>query len=399
MFEKRQLPPQPSDTPDQMDVMLAPLRTPATIRDIKQSFLYAQRLADLRPTFVPSVNPLVFVSSGETNAPNASFYLNYTGGALGTGVVPPFNWNVYPCGKPTPPDAINRTPCLTPDERPYLQKSGCVQIFDRIGTEFKLDISRSIADLWDIRIPADKVLIEISLVECQIDSDPGNYNETFDQQYINPNPLDFKLNRSVPQTLYVRIRELDNAEPYNFAVTNSGQYSNDRNHSVLLRFGQINYTHLTIDYGHLAMGIQNAQQELLKVPYVGAGWPVGAAPDPLYVGTYGVPAFPGDAAMGQPSQVVRYSPVDVDNSHDANNNLIGNRIYPLNTTYYDYNSAWFVPPPKDPMPAPLFPPEFYDEPLPRPVEGKLNRELKPLFYNQQATNITFRFMVKFIHLF
>lgn len=171
--------------------------------------------------------------------------------------------------------------------------------YSKLGTTRTLNIENLINDLIDIRVPKDKYVVEINLAECvlEVDSKGWQNNPDFVIRYgpkissTNTAPKDYlnllnavnkdptytwELVRSndpspdftpprytydsalvqankitEPQTLYLRIRELDNGEPYNWAVTNSGSYSIDKGHQLLVRHGDVNFANLTLEFGHL----------------------------------------------------------------------------------------------------------------------------------------------------
>lgn len=71
------------------------------------------------------------------------------------------------------------------------------------------------------------------------------------QQQVLTNFSVQQKKQTQPETLFVRIKELSNGQPYNWSVTNSGNYSVDKNHQVVLRHGDFNVANLTLEFGHL----------------------------------------------------------------------------------------------------------------------------------------------------
>ena len=249
---------QPDDTDPRLQNMLTLYKQPATIRDMKQTYFYCGASSNLT-----NVDPIIHLYDFDI--------LQYL------------------------PPGTN-LPKIT-----NLASIAKSYYYARIGTTRKLDISSLVNDLIDIRVPKDKYVVEINLAECtlEVDSEGWQNNPDFVIRYGPPlnnptpvqpeflpaggladivnrdptyqwslnqsgapgaeNPPKFKYTSTLeqankktqPQTLHVRIRELSNGEPYNWSVTNSGSYSIDKGHQLLVRHGDVNYANLTLEFGHL----------------------------------------------------------------------------------------------------------------------------------------------------
>jgi hypothetical protein len=248
----------PDDADPRLQNMLTLYKQPATIRDMKQVYFYSDVVANLT-----NIEPLI-----QQYGVNIAKILPPTSGSLSSADIT---------------RALN-------------------MYYARIGTTRTLDISSVVSDLIDIRVPKDKYLVEINLAECtlEVDSDSWQslpdfvirYGAAIDAAPVLPaaavnGPLEDIVNRdpvynfqleeggvpvpgtiipprytyiskltqakkkTEPQTLYLRIKELSNGEPYNWAVTNSGNYSIDKGHQLLIRHGDVNYSNLTLEFGHL----------------------------------------------------------------------------------------------------------------------------------------------------
>lgn len=245
---------------ERLQALLTLYKQPATIKSMHQTFFYVEALSDLvyydPLTYYYGIDPLFYTGTGAEPA-NEQDLANY-----------PF---------------INM-------RNPW---------YGFIGTKKKFNISSKVNDLLGQKVPSDKYVYEINLAEAVIEADPSNWvnlpdqvirrgpplteanalgdpadtdeyaNLNVDITYINAdtiNPVDEpvkpvrynllgSLNQatklSSPQTLYCRIPELSNGEPYNWAVTNSGNYSIDKGHQLLVRHGDIVCSDLTLEYGHM----------------------------------------------------------------------------------------------------------------------------------------------------
>lgn len=264
--------------------MLQLYKPVATIRDMKQVFMYTCINAG-----ISDIHPLRYI--------NPSMYGKTTGATINNNFpIPtpvagfPWTWNE------------NTVPPPGNVQVPYFSGN---QWFTPIGTERKMDITNLINDLCDIRVPRDKLVIEITLAECQIEADSTNWtripdyvffikaigdsannvplnslstqptfrrsidyigltdndpaNKNAIQQFIPATQQATKL--SQPETLFVRIKELANGEPYNWSVTNSGTYTVDKNQPVVMKFGDMPCANLTVEFGHLVFPNRDLTQE------------------------------------------------------------------------------------------------------------------------------------------
>ena len=248
----------------------------ATIRDMKQTFFYTSVNAG-----ISFVHPLRFLVPKDYPSQDR------------------WQWGDIN----TPPDADNPLPKFVANPW-YLP----------LGTTRSMDISNIVDQLTEIRVPSDKYCIEINLVECMIESDTANwlsipdyvfvrdvgdngvpvadttravptfvrrpvraYDSTAGSPSIGANMLlnipDQATKVSSPETLYVRIKELNNGEPYNWSITSTGAYSLDKSHQLLIRHGDMSYANLTLEFGHMLFtGLdveeeQNARQYADSIKY------------------------------------------------------------------------------------------------------------------------------------
>lgn len=355
--------------------MLTLYQTPATIRDMKQVFFYTG------------------VNSTITNVNFWEVFYNNTN---------KFSTNAY--------DQYSKSVYFAP-----------------LGTTRTMDISAKINDLLDIRVPKDKYFIELNLVECTIEADttgwttipdrvvpnsanPANIESTFNwglvEELAGPvipprKVIDTTLLQATkltaPQTLYARIRECSNGEPYNWAVTNSGQFSQDKSHQVVIRHSDIDISRLTLEFGHMAfVGVDDDYVRFLSDPLNQSGQsiqsttllssrlrnPISRADVPVYM-DYNQEYFNALDTLIQPTGLYDFG------------------------TLPDYYKGRF----KYPLPnvGTGLSPQPFNEPANRPpflrqgadtgVGAPYNLQGKPFFYNQQASKINFRFLVKIIHMF
>lgn len=323
-----------------------------------------------------------------------------------------------------------------------------------LGTERKLDISNIVNDLLDIRVPKDKYLLEINLVECNIETDTANWQRIPDFVFIQPvdtstglasasletrptfvrnvvystpsttpatlgqqtleNFAQQATKVTTPETLFVRIKELCNNEPYNWSVTNTGQYTLDKSHQLLVRHGDINYATLTLQFGHLVFTGRDEDEEQIE----------GNLVDPIK----GATGFrrPIDPPLPYPSPTLQQNARKTDfkyldynseafnvigtpkaptTQYDYPNSCIdGNYINEYKTGYYEQNPS---PNGRENLIQPANRPPFIISPpqelggLSPNAEGTINilAQGVPLRSNQQAKSIFFRFMVRVIHMF
>lgn len=393
---------------EQLSQQLALYKPVATIRDMKQTFFYAGVSAG-----ICWVHPLRFLSP-----------------------TPLWNWgNIN-----TPPDGLNPNPKYVANPW-YLP----------IGTERKLDISNVVNELLDIRVPKDKYVLEINLVECNIETDPSNWTAipdyvffqnvdntgkptTLDTQptyirkvlYSAPDVTPATSGRqtftnyyqeaskvSTPETLFVRIKEMCNNEPYNWTVTNTGQYTLDKSHQLLIRHGDINYSNLTLEFGHLVFTGRDLEQEVLE----------NDMPLPIKAAT-GFrrpvdPPLPLHSATLQ-SNERKWDYKYIDYNSEAFNAIGTSVPVPTNpygggTTCVDgyyidaYKSGYYsgtIAPDRTTLIQPSNRPPFLVSPdqslgglTPDAATNPVLAQGTPLKSNQQAKTITFRFLVRLIHMF
>jgi hypothetical protein len=302
-----------------------------------------------------------------------------------------------------------------------------------IGTTRQFDICSKVNDLLDIRVPKDKYVIEINLVECGLECDTTGWITTADRVVafkddlakiestfkwvtsqspfgggVEParTTLDTTLQEATkqtqPQTLYCRIRELNNGEPYNWAITNSGNYSVDKSHQLLVRHGDINYSKLTLEFGHLAFtGLDLDYERFIRDP----------SQTTQKLNTRTKRGIPRETDL-----IERYDkPVYVDYNREAYNVLTDEGDSPyLNADYPEFykgiggvdftpgltlDQATIVKGARNfvqPVNRPPFLPASGNPPGP-PNDYFLQG--RPYFYNQQAAKINFRFMIRIIHMF
>lgn len=412
----------PETADEKLQAMLALYKSPATIRDMKQVFFYKQ------------------ISSLSTNIDYNYLYYNMPVG-------------VSNIGDPNGPI----------DNYGENQVGTNAVYFANIGTQVQMDISTKVNDLMDIRVPKDKYVVEISLIECTIESDPTGWVRIPDKVYrINQdgdvveepcylyknnavdatnvpndqpppatiaNPVPPRQNlgdtliqatkRYQPQTLFCRIKELSNGEPYNWSVTNSGSFTIDKSHQLLIRHGDVNYSNLTLEYGHMAF--QGKDEDQFR------NW----RKDPnLYDNIF----------LTADSAYLNYLPEKKEETgyvkyYDYNQEYF-NAIQRDSTALYSYPTFYFgnferLAGEQGTYDLPIgtgapFPQDYANfvanrpatnivEPSDRPPfrfidksdigggdpDSKLSFNLQgsPLFYNQNVGKLNFRFLIRVIHLF
>lgn len=378
---------------EKLQQMLALYKSPATIRDMKQTFFYVDAEAS-----TTRLNPL-------------NLFYNYA-------------------GKPPPATLFN-----------YDVK----QIYyDRIGTTRTFDISSKIHDLIDIRVPKDKYVVEINLVECVIEGDPSGYMSIPDtivarfqndpnavwaeQSTYNHTVLDSTFNADVPpkkvllsnivqatkqvqpQTLYVKIREMANGEPFNWSVTNSGSYSIDKSHQLMVRHGDVNYANLTLEFGHMAFtGIDRNRENQITDPSKNSLHQLNE--NFQHLGLNNATPLNYNKNTYEQSKYFDYnlevyntitSTIEGDEYFDGKvANFYkgdGGIDWGVNQSYNGGTDLKLIPAqniiqPSDRAFARYIQYEAGVTENPYWIQGK------PLFYNQQSSKIGFRFMVRIIHLF
>ena len=447
---------------------LALYKAPATIRSMKNVFIYANTCASL-----VRGHPL------------------YVRGGLVDQIGIPSNEP----GLPTP-DLENGLNNLAMRTSVY---------YSPIGTELKLDISNLVNDLLDIRVSNDKIVYEINLEEVTLESDTSYWENIPDLQfvqadlpipiigtkptYINkpsiinvetvtgasdntsfsfqtwdipfeenvngvvtikwekygsglppeildvPNKItqqnitDFpgrevhtysyslgnsssstestsvigenyiralKLTR--PQTMYCKIKELDNGEPYNWSITNSGSYTIDKSHQSVIHHGSFNTSQLTLQYGHLAFKTREQTSEAIanqldttaiNLPNQEKIWEGGSQVTKL-----------NDSQRFDSYQYLDYNS-EVFNNHE-------------NPSQKEDTGAYFISIPtayktgySDNLQQVANRPPYFIRQTPNPsgtenaTVDALDRLLqgRPLFFNQQISKLTFRVRINVVNLF
>jgi hypothetical protein len=386
----------PQNTDEKLQAMLTLYQSPATIRDMKQVFFYVQ--ADAQTT---NFNPAIV------------FY-NLSDAVIGV------------------------------DDRRVN-----AQYYAPIGTTRSFNISNKVNDLLDIRVPKDKYVIEINLAECVIEADPKAWtgipdktlrrnrnigNWEWGPTFASTNNLSEPTaasgggerpvqtinslyaeatKQSAPQTLFCRIKQLANGEPYNWAVTNSGNYSIDKSHQLLVRHGDIDQQELELEFGHASF----------------EGYDEGYARDVLLNGKNGF--LNGNYVEEQRDFI-----------EQANDPKLTDIKYHRQFKYYDYNREYYNavtvnrvdgtfsdfataefykgdwesdqvvlnetnsnnykrPQGKNIIQPTNYPPHYFTDNTYN-VNGTpfdLWQQGKPLFYNQQVSKLGFRFLIRVIHMF
>lgn len=353
---------------------LALYKVPATIRDLKQTFFYVQ------------------VNSTTTNFDPIELFTNKD---------------------------INFVPQLPRTAYYYAP----------IGTTRPFLVGEAVNSLLDIRVPKDKYVIEIQLVEVQIESDPANWLNIADlalfddsgtfsaeriykenKQYVlppgdamSPSPgdipirnlynvsLDQQFKKTAPQSMFCRIKGIDNGQPYNWSVTNNGQVSLDKSHLLMVRHGDIDYNQLELEFGHLIF----------------------KGSDPGYARFIRDDVLPTALTDSIPPKAFLTEPQILEAT-----NTLGDKKEFTNFVYRDYNWEWF----ESDDPEQLNPPQDFIYPANRktkkqgielgvgydangdPVDNpgssvNVFTAADPLKFNQQVANIYFRFSIKVQHLF
>ena len=368
--------------------MLALYQTPATIRDMKQTFFY---------------------SSVEANLTNLHFWQIFYNKIISATQQPP---------PPTPPIPV-----------PEYDETSKFAYYAPLGTTRTLDISKYINDLLDIRVPKDKYFIELNLVECTIEADPSGWTQIPDRVFRNTNTGVFleptynwsdnlvpvvpattppKQNESTtliqtnklsaPQTLYCRIRECSNGEPYNWAVTSSGQFSVDKSHQVVIRHSDINVSQLTLEFGHFTFtGEDSEYNKFLTDPTKQNS--IYAQQNVIIGPKLGYEKNKTDRYVYQDYNQEYFNQVNTSvtpndaypSFYKGDYPLPSNALGPGNVGFYSDSDKNFT------QLANRVP--FYHQNAGVGVTDEYNLQGRPFFYNQQASKINFRFLVKIIHMF
>ena len=322
------------------------------------------------------------------------------------------------------PNRIFEQPLGTP-----VTLNDCPNYYAPLGTTRKFNIGEQVNSLMDLVIPQDKYYLEINLVEAQIEADPSNYikipndfitpidtnadrwvvSETFDLDYVRQaDPVLYPVppagiprtgfvgpiarratKRSIPQPLFVRLKGLDNNEPYNWSVSNNGNVNLDKSHQVVIRHGSVNYQQLELEFGHLVFTGKDSGYQ--------------AAGRNLYTNQ--------PAPRGQQMWEENYSNggamVDAIPNSDAQRDI---KFY-NNYQYLDYNYEWEnnysrsintnMENPRFNIPACRGLGFRTEENLIeafRPIQ-EIVLASTPLKTNQQVSNMIFRLSIRLIHLF
>jgi hypothetical protein len=343
------------------------LKTPAIIRDTKQVFLYVQCFANTT-----------------TKSPYKTF-INRNNTYVAVGGTPP-NDTVAPFDVP-----------------PY---------YCPIGTKRRFRIWEQVNDLIDVRIPKDKYYLDINMVEAQVEANPENWTKqrhftkdptatpnefelrrTFNVEYeydgaapaqgstqfINKTYFKEATKKSIPQPIFARIPQLSNGEPYNWTTVNNGQYNEDKSHNVVVRHGDVNYEELELEFGHLTFQGTDTQYEQ-EGANTFSSLDTAPQPDPEWNTN-----LAGPQVANQISNFQKYKYLDLnwewDNAETQgpNTNINNQYVAPASR-----NEDIVV---------------NKDDYLGGAVPGTVVVQGEPLFYNQQIANLTFRFVVKLVHLF
>ena len=378
---------------EQLANQLALYKAPATIRDMKQTYFYVSALSDLI-----NIDPLLYRYGIEVGQPSSSKHLYY----------------------------------------------------GNLGTTRRFNIADKVNELIDIRVPKDKYVIEINLVECAIEADIDNWAAIPDRvlrktgtlangietvvaepTYVSRNqltvdpanpvpPRDFIVDRLsqatksvAPQTLYCKIKELSNGEPYNWSVTNSGNYSIDKMHQMLVRHGDVNYANLTLEFGHMVFTGRDEDEIALMNDFKNPAVYRAGKVDGL-----GAPVIPYDVNTYRNYKYLDYNS-ETFNTVAKSPSPVGTGIYFRSSDFPSlykgeggirYGGPAIIP---DNSGTNLTqsvnrPPFYYvdgnnipseDPPIPPGTVVPYNVQGKPLLFNQQVNKLGFRFLVRIIHMF
>jgi hypothetical protein len=309
-----------------------------------------------------------------------------------------------------------------------------------LGTSRSFNIADKVNELLDIRVPKDKYVIEINLAECVIEADPEGWENIPDRVIARNLNVStgawgakptYKLKNSLaapdgsdpqrevlltdvrqttkvskPQTLYCKIRQLDNGQPYNWAVTNSGAYSIDKSHQLLVRHGDIDQAQLDLEFGHLAFEGNNAQvaNELVNTPsqlyrdqnIIQTEQRTDPLPDnQQYYRNYKYVDYNSEVYNTITTKIVGSGDTNFQDDLVANFYKGDGGVDGTVNTQYDSGTDYKTVPGKNLEQPTNRPPYYYAKDYADPVflQGQ------PLFYNQQAARLGFRFLIRIIHLF
>lgn len=310
-----------------------------------------------------------------------------------------------------------------------VQLSSVAPYFAPLDTKRVFTIGNQVNSLLDLRIPKDKYVVQIQMIECLIEADPSNWirqpniydeslangtvkvGQSYDLEYLEqPDPtgtitptdpvprIDFASpilrparKKTIPSPLYCRIRELnDQNEPYQWSVSNDGQVSLDKSHGIVTRFGDVHYSQLTLEFGHLLWRGKDEQYRQFGMSQVSR--------DPNPNGRDYLTWNPIELQGGQ---INRRSTVDISKYDDVE--------------YLDYNREW-----SNSDSVTVQAPQannVYTQPAARGTSYLVDTiEIKPsidppsnseevrlatlpIKTNQQCSSLVFRFSLKLIHMF
>jgi hypothetical protein len=356
-------------------------KTPAIIRDMKQVFFYVEAFANTTTTSFYDI----YTNRGRTY---------YTGGNLGA------------------PGLLGELAKVPPYYCP-------------IGTKRKFRLWEQMNSLMDVRVPKDKYVFEIHLVEAQVESDPSNWIKQRDYEAIprqgttlppagGKGPNDYNLDRkytieyqyaeipadpafkqninktyvkeatktSIPQPLFVRIPQLSNNQAYNWTVVNNGAFNSDKNHGVVIRHGDIDYQEMDIEFGHLTYKGTDDEYQSFGSTEVSPGapeWDISQSRLQGKLNNY---------------QDYEYMDYNWEWPNATTTSIVDAGPPPVNVTSTNVNNKYVAPASRNTN-------EIVNENQINPNGGTNTIQIqgKPLKTNQQVSNISFRCMVKLIHMF
>lgn len=363
-------------------------KAPATIRDLKTVFLYIQINAD-----TTTLNPITLFD-------NKSLI-----------------WNPIEGEQP-------------PRVAPY---------YLPIGTKRPFQVGEAVNSLLDLRIPKDKYVVEINMVEAQIESNPTNWtlipesrpnfgedktvtsiSPIFKPNYqyvlgttgspsgVNPttetstlDPPDRILGivsydqaqkKTIPQSLFCRLRGSNQTEePYSWVVTNNGSVALDKSHLLRVQHGDMGFNNLELEFGHLLF----------------------RGSDINYTNFLTNDVLPNSSSVlnGIGPILAEY---DSTNQNKALQ-VLGDKARYRDFTYLDYNWEWdnnrVITSRKDGEIYPAQRNGFTETRMPSQAQWDVSGgpassdyqnvllQSDPLKSNQQVANLYFRFSIKLIHLF
>lgn len=314
-----------------------------------------------------------------------------------------------------------------PSGAPIVGLQNLQPIYLPIGTSRKFSIANVLNQFNDLRVEPDKYVYEINLVECNIEADTTGWTNTPDRvllqdpattysyaveptynwanslaapdgsspprQTINT-ILQQATKRTSPETLYCRIKELANGEPFNWSTTNSGNYTIDKSHQLLVRHGDINIPELTLEFGHLVFSGRDAQQydtlsKLNPTVQEARGKTPGVEP--------GLPQMTGDVMQTPQPVYLDYNQEYFNVTTTASSGTSSPTTYDDNIYPPFYKSGYYVN--QNLVQPGNRPPFLYNINASPGTGGPYLLQGSPFKSNQQAKQIFFRFMVSVHPLF